>query len=579
MIAAYVAYHVHGVYPIVGWDYKYFFSRLVDTHLHYRVNGLTIQWYTPSFGGGLPAYPHPLNAQFSLPQLLALVMDAWAAVLLAYAIYTLVGYAGAYIFFRHSLGLGWMPACLGAVIFSANGFYLQHLANGHMNFQAFPILPLFLVALFDRRLSIAHAVALFSLSAGILVYSASIYPTAFIILSLLIVLPLAWLINPSMFDWARFRKVVLWGGILSLALVISKVYAVGSFMRFFPRNMPSSFDIPLFLAPFGLFLQLFGAMGLAPYFALTGQDMAMVRSVMQAYTGAPIGLWELDLSLTPVAWILLLGGIARLPFSLWRAVPNLRSQWKYFLALALLGFAVWLALEFTFARGFFYPTIRELPFLRAMHVNPRFGSAFIFPLALFAAYTLHVWLRSCSERFRLAVFLPLNLLAIAGLAAYFLLPLERLQQRTFFIGGLQDVYQKIERGETFPISHVTDINDQRVFDDRASNIRPYEVLFGYTLGTFSPDIREGLARDVREGAFNMTNPAGLVYPEVNGLQPWERISTQQAGQLEDFLARRQPDWQIPVAQESANLVSLLAFLLLIALFLPIGRWTQWINKK
>jgi uncharacterized membrane protein len=86
-IAAYVAWHVNYHYPNVGWDHKHFFTRLIDTHLHYRVNGFTIQWYTPSFGGGLPAYPHPLNAQFSLPQILALFIEPWSAVLTSYFIY------------------------------------------------------------------------------------------------------------------------------------------------------------------------------------------------------------------------------------------------------------------------------------------------------------------------------------------------------------------------------------------------------------------------------------------------------------------------------------------------------------
>src|SRR5688500_5556519 len=91
-IACYMPYNISTLFPIVGRDNKYFLSRLIDTHLHYRVNGPTIQWYTPTFGGGLPGYPHPLNAQFSLPQLMALVTDPWSAMMIAYAVYILIGY-------------------------------------------------------------------------------------------------------------------------------------------------------------------------------------------------------------------------------------------------------------------------------------------------------------------------------------------------------------------------------------------------------------------------------------------------------------------------------------------------------
>lgn len=567
LVAAYVVYHVNSLYPIVGWDHKYFFTRLIDTHLHYRVNGFTIQWYTPSFGGGLPGYPHPLNAQFSLPQLLALLLEPWTAVLVSYFAYTLLGYTCAYIFLRHPLGLGWMPATLGALLFSANGFNLEHLANGHFNFQAFPILPLFLVALFDKRLSLARALALIALGAGLLVYSASIYPAAFIGLSLLMALPLAYLIRPEMFDWPRLGKLVLFGGLLALGLTLSKLYATAAFMRLFPRDMPDQSEASLPLAPIGLFLQLFGVMGMAPIFALTGEKMTTIRLLLQAYTGFPVGLWELDLSVSPVVWILLPGGLLTLAFSTLRQRLAIRTVKKsYILALGLLLFATWLALEFTFARGIFYPVLRELPFLRALHVNPRFGSAFIFPLALFAAYTLQLWTRSLRETRALALFLPFQLLTLLSLGAYLLIPLDRLQQRTFDLRSLQDVYQKIEQGESFPVETIADINDQRVFDDRASNLRPYEVLFGYNLQTFTPSVEPGPARQVRDDAFNMTHPASLVYAEANQLEPWQRIPASQAQQLEDFLARRQPDWEISTGQKIANLISVVSLLLMAALF-------------
>jgi len=568
LIAAYVVWHVNYHYPLVGWDHKYFFTRLIDTHLHYRINGFTIQWYTPSFGGGLPGYPHPLNAQFSLPQILALFIEPWGAVRASYFIYVLIGYTGAYLFLRHSLQFGWMPATLGAVLFSANGFYLQHLANGHFNFQAFPILPLFLIALFEKRLSIPRAAGLIALGGGLLIYSASTYPAVFIGLSLLMTLPLAWLIRPEMFDWLRLGKIATLGGLLALGLVLSKLYAVASFMRFFPRDMPDVYDIPLKLAPVGLFLQLFGVMGLAPIYALTGQKVTAIRELLQAYTGAYAGLWELDLSLSPVVWILLFGGILTLGHRLLAKRLAISQLKRRLLALALLALAIYLALEFTFARGYIYPLLRELPFLRALHVNPRFGSAFLFPIALFSAYTLHLWTRPLPKLRALALFLPFQILALLSLGAYLLIPLDKLQERTFFIGGLQEVYRKIEQGQTFPIERVDDINDQRVFDDQASNLKPYEVLFGYNLEKFHSTVQVGPARQIQNGYFNMTHPAGLVYPEANHVSPWERIPADQQEQLEDFLARRQPDWNIPAAQKAANAVSLVSLVILLGVFLP-----------
>lgn len=568
LIAAYFAFHVNYLYPIVGWDHRYFFTRLLDVHLHYRINGLSIQWWTSTFGGGLPGYPHPLQAQFSLPQLLTLLIDPWQAILLSYFLYSLAGFALAYLFLRYSLQFGWMPSTLGAALFSANGFYLEHLANGHLNFQAFPLLPLFLVALFDRRLPTAIAIGLLSLCLGIFIYSASTYPLVFVFLSLLILLPLVYLIRPELYDWRRFFLVGVLGGALGIALCLSKLYAVGSFMRFFPRDMPDRFDVSLLHAGIGLLLQLVGVMGLAPILALRGEKMGLIRNLMQAYTGSSAGLWELDLSLSPVIWVLLLLGLFLL---LWRGIRRpssvLPRGWAGWLALALFAAGTWLALEFTFARGFFYPALRQLPFLKALHVNPRFGSAFIFPLALLAAWAFQSWVFAWSEKKTLLSFVPLQLLVILSLGAYLLLPLDRLQERNYDIRGLQEIYRRIEQGETFPIESVADITDQRVFADRASNIKPYEVLFGYNLSTFEPTVQPGPARELRDGFFNMTNPSSLVYPEANQTTPWQRIPASQAAELEDFLAHRQPDWVLSPTQHWMNGVSLLS---LIATLLCLG---------
>src|SRR5262245_14567880 len=69
-------------YPYVGHDYRFFIPRIIDTNLHTRLNGLSIQWYTPSFGGGLPAFANPQHMEYSVLQWLAYFMDLWTAILI-----------------------------------------------------------------------------------------------------------------------------------------------------------------------------------------------------------------------------------------------------------------------------------------------------------------------------------------------------------------------------------------------------------------------------------------------------------------------------------------------------------------
>jgi hypothetical protein len=78
---------------------------MLDTHLHYRINGRAVQWYTPTFGGGLPAFFNPQHIQVSLPQLLLFVADPWTAGLLSLAITSVAGYVAIYGFLRSVLKL------------------------------------------------------------------------------------------------------------------------------------------------------------------------------------------------------------------------------------------------------------------------------------------------------------------------------------------------------------------------------------------------------------------------------------------------------------------------------------------
>jgi hypothetical protein len=140
--AAFFIHYINRTYPFVGHDFAYFVPRLLDTHLHYRINGFGIQWYTPSFGGGLPAYPNPQHIQFSLPQLLLFVVDPWIATLICVIVYAWVGYLACYLLLRRVLMLGWEASALGAFCFAVNGFYLHHMTVGHLGYLGYPLLPL-----------------------------------------------------------------------------------------------------------------------------------------------------------------------------------------------------------------------------------------------------------------------------------------------------------------------------------------------------------------------------------------------------------------------------------------------------
>ncbi len=138
---------------MVGHDYRLALPSMLDTFLHYRVNGLSIQWYTPSFGGGLPVFPNPNSIQFSLLSLLTLLFQPLQSVMISSVIYILAGGLAVYFLFIRVLKLHWTASVLGAIFFSANGFIIQRVAVGHLGYQVFPLIPVLIFSLLDSSIS------------------------------------------------------------------------------------------------------------------------------------------------------------------------------------------------------------------------------------------------------------------------------------------------------------------------------------------------------------------------------------------------------------------------------------------
>jgi hypothetical protein len=555
-------------YPLVGHDYNLGIPSILDSALHFRLNGLKIQWFTPSFGGGIPAFPNPNNGQFSLVVLLATFLPPWQAVIFSTAAYISVGFVACEYFLRHTLNFHWTASQLGAVFFSANGFMMERVAVGHMGYFTFPLIALFLIALLDNSLSVKTSAALMGVLVGLLVHFAGYFILIVFALSILIVLPIVYILDPSLLSWKRFFSVLALGGAVGLLISISKLTAVYSFMRFFPRSVADHYQTPFLLGLFGLFLQLLGTMNLAPLFQVAGLNPDTIPNYILAATRADYGLWEMDMSITPVVFIVLLVGVDVFFHHPKQYLARILDGNRKF-AFILLLLTIWVAIEFTLAKGFFYPVLRHLPILSSLHVNPRFAAAFIFPLAFVAALIFNKWTASQPASRLLPALSVINLLAVLPLGAFFLYRSD-LHYRFYDIRQGQKIFEQIQSGDSFEVTAVGDTFDNTdAMLTRTSNLNLYEPAFGYELEDFHPQIQPGSVWSESDGYFNMTNPTGYVYPELNNNKPFTRFRVEDKQTLELFLKHIQPDWKIPAYQVVLNWVSGISFLIALG-FLSVG---------
>lgn len=552
-VALFLSHYLSRAYPMIGHDFAYFMPRFLDTHLHHLVNGLEIQWYTPSFGGGLPVFPNPQDLQFSLPQYLLFLMDPWRAIVLSVVLFAFAGYLSCYVLLRQTVGLSWQASTLGALFFTVNGFYLNHMTAGHVGYLTYPLLPLLLISMLDERISVLLGALIASLVISSLIYSAGFYLLVVFVFSVMVTLPIIALIRPGLFKVKRFFLTAVFAIPLTLGLTASKIYAVQSFMRLFPREVADHYKSGFLAGIDGVIFQLSGVTVVWPPLRLLLRKAPdAIQGALSVLTGAPYGIWELDTSLSAILLCAVAAGVI-VQFMAMRK----RRQWptrRQWTLLILLAAGSWVIVDFATARGAIYDATKSLPIVRSLHVNVRFTAAFILPLVVTGAYFLERAITRLQMGNR--TFLAVNLAAILSLGAYYLLPAQ-LHNRSFDVSGTLQTYKLVEQGERFTITRISAVTDAETFMRRASSLKPYEPLFGYGRENFSANTVEGDVFSQRGKYLNMTDPTSLVFPHSTTAPPFERIKAADISKLRAFVERRQADWKIP---------SLLEWLVRLALF-------------
>lgn len=536
--------------PKVGHDFGFFLPRLLDTHLHHRVDGLGIQWYTANFGAGTPAYPNPQYIQYSLPQFLLFIVNPWTALMLSLVMYAALGFTGFYLFLREEMGLIASASALGASFILANGFFIEHALVGHVGFQAFPLLGVLLFLVFTKRLSTLISGILIGLLCAAVVNQAGFINLIIFGVSLPVLLPLIYLLRPELYHRKVFVT-LLAGGLSATLLSLSKVSAVLAFLRNFPRAIEDDYGQTYLQGLLGMVRQLTGFTFIAPYQLLTSRKMDDINLFFQQGAGAQFGIWEMDIALSPGLLILLLMGLGYLLSRIGKtslALP--RNKW---IAALLLFLALWLAADLTLAQGWLYSLVKPLPILRSLHANVRFTAAFIFPLAVIGAFVFHETFKDRTHAIPI-VFGILSLSTIAMLTLYLAIP-EDVHVRNFNIDSVLPTYAEIDRGWNFSVKDVAEITDMEAFQQESSNLTTQDPMFGYVGEYFEPKAVPGPVMEIRDGAYNMTNPAGFVFPAENGIRPFDLFREDQKAELDALLNHRQPDVEISVWQKTANAIS------------------------
>ena len=545
--------YINAQYPMVGGDYGYFISRIIDVIAHYKNNGLSIQWFTPTFGGGLPAFPNPQHTQFFVPQFLSMVVNPWLAILISIAVVSLVGYYICYKLITATLEFDWKVGIIGSIFFISNGFYIQHLAAGHLTFLLFPLLILGFYLVFSKKEVLLNGLALGLVLAGIL-FSGGVHILIIFALAYLMTVPLVILLFPSKTNLKRIVAISLIGLLTSILLSSGKLYAVISFVSHFPRDFFSN-QLPI---KFDLYL--------AAFFGFLFQFIAVPSLfLLEFYRDYHTHFCEIDVSIIYPQMAFLYSGIREIVLNGIKTLRNNpRKLKRKILLISFLLIAVWFVFEFAAGYGFLYKATKEWPIINSITVRSRYTAAFLFPILILCLKPLKKFLNKTPTHAK-RKFGIIYILSLCSFFIYFLVP-NNIKPRTLNVKAAIDSYHQVMENTNFRITKIDNMNEIFAIPAGTSSLMPYEAVFGYKLETFKAETIQGPITLTDGEYYNMTNPYHLVYSNDPSFR---RFTKDEYQMMETFASYKQPEWNIPTIQIVLNIIGVITLIIIQVFILSI----------
>lgn len=533
-------------FPLVGHDYIFVLPRLIAGKWHFLRQGFFPFRFSSHFCAGFPQYGNPQDMFYSLPQLLILFLEPWAAVQGTLFLSLLAGYVGWYRFGRDVLRLIAPWAHVMALMVLANGFYLVHMIAGHLMFHTIPLIGVLLWLLVrPGRASILATIA--SGAGCAMIVATMLYSGGFqVVMIALLSCAIVFLFTVLMAPWHRTRVTifrVVASSVFVVLLCGSKIVAVWSLMRFFPRVYPFDHIAPEASVLLFIFRAFFT-------FPVREETFSFIR------LSWPVS--EYTFFLSPMVML----GFLTIPLALWQFRRTILRLWcRSLLVVFATVFLSLFFLQLVRGWGFLVTPLETLPVIRSVHVVVRF----LYPLAI-AVTCVVVWsLDSLLHRHRL--FSPVFAWVLNGTTVvfFFLAYVGIVQTNAFWMQvPLNELREAVQRHDAYDRSVAQVLpggHSLTLVQDGVTTIQCHEPLFGYSGDLQITTVRPGPVTDVMEGAFNLHHPVCFQYPELYGCKPGDRIPVWDRDNFERFVRGERTTWRVSTLQTASDFVSLATILL------------------
>ncbi|MFH1444062.1 MAG: hypothetical protein ABIG34_01580 [Candidatus Peregrinibacteria bacterium] len=535
-------------YPFIGHDYHVFIFRLLAGKWHFLHQGLSPFRYAVHFGGGMPMYGDPEGSYYSLMQLFIIVIHPWLAIQLAIGITMALGYVGWYLFGRDIIHLTKPWAHAFAVVILTNGFYLAHMAVGHIVYHTFPMVGFLFWLLLERKRdsssSLLLKACLFSLIFAYIFYGGGYFVLILAVLGFIFALPFDFAL--SRFPFTERLKIlairILAYGLGALLICSSKLVSVYSLMRFFPRTT----SLAQFQPDTSALLFVMKAFWFIPQRA-------------HLFNGTPWRPHESTMLLSPITLI----GIFSSLFLLWIFKDYWRKRWLKLSFLAIYsGFLFIFFLQLTRGYGFLVqPLVHFFPF-SSIRVAQRFLYVFSLFVSTFGVWSLYAFIKQWRPG-------ASNIVAISSIIislTFFVTGNYALINNDLDIRVEYDSWKKnslpaITQSLSLPITEIQDIWPNLL--GNSSLGVPSAVFYFHNIDS----LHVGPVTDQQDGFYNLINPSCYQFPTENNCKPGDRIPVSDRENFENFRKGLPTQWKLSSLQKIADATSLITLVTIIVLFI------------
>ena len=221
----------------IGHDWEIFLPYLMFGKIWFHNNFLSIPWFTPSFCCGIPFFPDPNTAYYSIPQFIFLIFDPILSLKITFFVMSLLGYLGMYFLLRKYFKFDKYISLLCASLFLFNGFFVYRAIAGPLiSYVIVPLYCYFLIKSLENDYKKINYINL-TISAIIFAYFFHSGSGSIILLILTSITCILLLYSQIVKNFKILINFIL-SLFIGILISLSKITAVLFFFENFPRKYP-----------------------------------------------------------------------------------------------------------------------------------------------------------------------------------------------------------------------------------------------------------------------------------------------------------------------------------------------------